>query len=71
MGPVLVTGAAGFIGSALVRRLKARGVGRVVSVDALTYAGDVSRLEAAGGEPGHRFVHIDVRELDALLALLR
>jgi dTDP-glucose 4,6-dehydratase len=71
IGSALVTGAAGFIGSALVRRLKARGVRRVVSVDALTYAGDVSRLESAGGEPGHRFVQLDVRERDALLALLR
>ncbi len=71
LGTVLVTGAAGFIGSALVRRLKARGAGRVVSLDALTYAGDVSRLEAAGGEPGHRFVHLDVRDLEAVLGLLR
>jgi dTDP-glucose 4,6-dehydratase len=71
LGTALVTGAAGFIGSALVRRLKARGAPRVVSLDSLTYAGDVSRLEEAGGEPGHRFVHLDVRELDAVLALLR
>ncbi|HEX7000430.1 MAG TPA: dTDP-glucose 4,6-dehydratase [Trueperaceae bacterium] len=71
LGTTLVTGAAGFIGSALVRRLKALGVGRVVSLDALTYAGDVSRLEPAGGEPGHRFVHLDVRERDAVLELLR
>src|SRR5690606_26284306 len=68
---VLVTGAAGFIGSALVRRLKARGAPRVVSLDALTYAGDLSRLEEAGGEPGHRFAQLDVRDLDGVLALLR
>ncbi len=71
LGTVLVTGAAGFIGSALVRRLKARGAPRIVSLDALTYAGDLARLEAAGGEPGHRFVHLDVRGADAVLALLR
>jgi len=71
LGTVLVTGAAGFIGSALVRRLRARGAPRVVSLDALTYAGDLSRLEEAGGEPGHRFAQLDVRDLDGVLALLR
>ncbi len=71
LGPTLVTGAAGFIGSALVRRLRSLGAERVISLDALTYAGDVSRLEPAGGEPGHRFVHLDVRDRDGVLALLR
>ena len=61
-GTVVVTGAAGFIGSALVRRLVAQGAPRVVSVDALSYAGDVARLSAVGGEPRHRFVEMDVRE---------
>lgn len=70
-GVTLVTGAAGFIGSALVRRLKALGSQRVVSLDALTYAGDVSRLTEAGGEPGHRFVHLDVRDQGDVLDLLR
>ncbi len=71
LGTTLVTGAAGFIGSALVRRLTGLGSGRVVSLDALTYAGDVSRLEPAGGEPSHRFVHLDVREQGPVLELLR
>src|SRR5690606_28495612 len=71
LGTTLVTGAAGFIGSAVARRLRSLGLGRVVSLDALTYAGDVSRLEPAGGEPGHRFVHLDVRDEDAVLELLR
>lgn len=71
LGTTLVTGAAGFIGSAVVRRLRSLGLDRVVSLDALTYAGDVSRLEPAGGEPNHRFVHLDVRDRDAVLGLLR
>ena len=64
---VIVTGAAGFIGSALVRMLV--GSARVVSVDSLSYAGDLARLEAAGGEPDHRFVQLDVRDSQALLDL--
>ena len=66
---VIVTGAAGFIGSALVRLLISRGADRVVSVDSLSYAGDVARLTEAGGEPRHRFVELDVRDGESLLAL--
>ncbi|HET8986516.1 MAG TPA: dTDP-glucose 4,6-dehydratase [Trueperaceae bacterium] len=68
-GTVVVTGAAGFIGSALVRKLVAQGAQRVVSVDALSYAGDVARLSAVGGEPRHRFVEMDVRDQAALTVL--
>lgn len=67
----VVTGGAGFIGSALVRGLVAAGRGRVVTIDALTYAGDRGRLVDAGGEPRHRFVELDVLERDAVLAILR
>ena len=66
----LVTGAAGFIGSALVRLLVAETGARVVSLDALTYAGDVRRLAAAGGELSHRFVELDIRDQPALTDLL-
>ena len=68
-GTVIVTGGAGFIGSALVRRLVAQGAPRVVSVDALSYAGDTARLAAVGGEPRHRFVELDVRDQAALAQL--
>src|SRR5690606_27256137 len=66
-----VAGAGGFIGSAGARRLRARGWGRVVSVGALACGGDVSRLERAGGERGHRCGPLDVRDGDAVLELLR
>ncbi len=66
----LVTGAAGFIGSALVRLLIAQRDARVVSVDALTYAGDVRRLDAVRDDPEHRFVELDVRDQPALVELL-
>ena len=66
----VVTGAAGFIGSALVRLLVARGNARVVSVDALTYAADPERLRAAGAGELHRFVKLDVNDQAAVLDLL-
>lgn len=66
----LVTGAAGFIGSALVRLLLAQRDARVISVDALTYAGDVRRLDAVSSDPEHRFVKLDVRDGQSLLELM-
>ena len=68
---VLVTGGAGFIGSALVRRLVLEAGCEVVTVDKLTYAG---RLEALGGardHPRHHFHRVDVCDGEAVLALLQ
>lgn len=66
---ILVTGGAGFIGSALVRRLLAGGR-RVVTVDSLTYAGSLDRLSGAMANPRHRFVQADVNERDRIAAIL-
>ena len=56
----LVTGGAGFIGSAFVRMLAGRGEARVTNLDKLTYAGNLENL--AGIEEGerYRFLHGDV-----------
>ena len=50
MRTVLVTGGAGFIGSAVVRSLVSDGV-RVVNFDKLTYAGNLASLKVIEGEP--------------------
>jgi dTDP-glucose 4,6-dehydratase len=69
--PVLVTGAAGFIGSWVVRALRARWPGRhVVSLDALSYAGDRGHLEALDGDR-HTFVQADVADREAIRAALQ
>jgi len=70
---LLVTGAAGFIGSHYVRALLAGGypgygAAEVTALDALTYAGDRARLPAA--HPALRFVHGDVCDPELLLRLL-
>ena len=41
----MVTGGAGFIGSAVIRRLIAVGYGNIVNIDLLTYAGNVETLQ--------------------------
>jgi len=69
-GTIIVTGAAGFIGSALVRKLVAGGAHEVISIDALTYAGDMARLDAVSGDPRHQFVKLDVRDGGGLEELL-
>jgi dTDP-glucose 4,6-dehydratase len=57
---ILVTGGAGFIGSALVRHL-IRDVGaEVLTFDKLTYAGNLANLRDVEDSPNHRFVRADI-----------
>ena len=75
-GSVLVTGAAGFIGAAVVQRLLARG-DRVVGLDNLNAYYDptlkrrrLERLEAAAQPGQFRFAELDVADAGALSALV-
>ncbi|MBT3809150.1 MAG: dTDP-glucose 4,6-dehydratase [Rhodospirillaceae bacterium] len=65
----MVTGGAGFIGSALVDSLVADGV-PTATVDALTYAGSISNLAGAMGSAHHIFAETDVRDQQAVETLL-
>jgi dTDP-glucose 4,6-dehydratase len=65
---VLVTGGAGFIGSALVRALVADGE-RVVTVDKLTYAGNLENLAPIAGSDHHVFVRADICDRAAMAAV--
>jgi dTDP-glucose 4,6-dehydratase len=57
---VIVTGGAGFIGSALVRHLVLDKGYKVLNVDALTYAGYLPSLRAVEGKPNYRFLHANI-----------
>ena len=56
---VLVTGGAGFIGSAVCRHLVGEGV-NVLNLDALTYAGNLKSLAVIDNAPNYRFAKINV-----------
>ena len=58
---LLVTGGAGFIGSAVVRLAIHRGY-TVVNLDALTYAGCSSSLSFISEHPNYHFEHVDIRD---------
>jgi dTDP-glucose 4,6-dehydratase len=67
MSKLLVTGGAGFIGSAFIRLTLATDPAiRIVNLDKLTYAGNLENLDAVAGDRRYRFVHGDVCD-EALL----
>ena len=63
---VIVTGGAGFIGSALVRHLVLEKGYEVLNVDALTYAGNVESLQAVEGKPNYRFLQANICDRQAM-----
>ena len=70
---ILVTGGAGFIGSAVVRLAISRGH-EVVNVDALTYAANPANVADAAESPLYSFEQVDIRdraELDRVFATHR
>ncbi|MGR3551050.1 dTDP-glucose 4,6-dehydratase [Pseudooceanicola sp.] len=62
---ILITGGAGFIGSAVVRRAIGQGHS-VVNVDALTYAACLGNVESVADHPNYRFEHADICDADAV-----
>ncbi len=67
---VLVTGGAGFIGSAFVRMLIAETDWRVINFDKLTYAGNLENLAAVAEGPRYRFIHADICDEAAVAAAI-
>ena len=62
---ILVTGGAGFIGSAVIRMAIGRGHS-IVNVDALTYAACLENLASVSEDPAYSFVQADIRDRDAI-----
>src|SRR5947209_20317509 len=57
---ILITGGAGFIGSAFVRLLIRETDWHVTNFDKLTYAGNLENLATVENSPRYRFVHADI-----------
>jgi dTDP-glucose 4,6-dehydratase len=65
---ILVTGGAGFIGSAVIR-LAIEQSYSVVNADALTYAASLENLSSVANHPNYSFEHADIRNRNALDAI--
>jgi len=71
---ILVTGAAGFIGANFVLDWLAQSDEAIITLDKLTYAGNLENLAALQGDPRHIFVHGDIGDsglVDGLLGEYR
>lgn len=71
---IIVTGGAGFIGSAVIRHIIARTDWCVANIDKLTYAGNLHSLGAAYNSQRHRHYQVDIgdrRAVDAILSEVR
>ena len=67
---IIVTGGAGFIGSNFIfHMLKAHPEDRIVCLDKLTYAGNLSTLQPVMDNPGFRFVKLDICDREGVYAL--
>ena len=68
---ILVTGGAGFIGSAVIRHLIEKSFKKIVNVDALTYAGNLSTLSGQSRYDGYVFEQVNICDQDALRDVIK
>jgi dTDP-D-glucose 4,6-dehydratase len=68
---ILVTGEAGFIGANFVLAWLAHDLSAVVSLDKLTYAGNLENLASVANDPRHAFVHGDIGDAELVAGLLK
>ncbi len=71
MNKILITGGAGFIGSAVIRQLIAETGATVINADKLTYAGNLQSLSSVTDNPRYRFEHVDICDATEVARLFR
>lgn len=70
MTTILVTGAAGFIGSAVCRYLRGRNLARVIGVDKMTYAASREGLDNLKDDPDFRLIEADIANGRGMMDIL-
>jgi dTDP-glucose 4,6-dehydratase len=68
---ILITGGAGFIGSATIRHLIAHTAAHIVNVDSLTYAGNLESLAGAAASDRYAFEKADICDKNRLAQIFR
>ncbi len=63
---IIITGGAGFIGSAVIRQYMASTEFEVINLDALTYAGNLESLIEVEDSPRYHFEQVDIRNIKEL-----
>ncbi|MBQ0724951.1 MAG: dTDP-glucose 4,6-dehydratase [Cycloclasticus sp.] len=71
MKTILVTGGAGFIGSAVIRHLINDTNHKVINVDKLTYAGNLESLVTISDNERYIFEHVDICDAEEITRVLR
>ena len=66
----LITGGAGFIGSALVRRLASNDNNHIINIDSLTYAGNLNSLNKIENKENYIFIKLDICETEQIKNIL-
>ena len=67
---ILVTGAAGFIGSNYVLNFLSKNNEKIIALDKLTYAGNLENLKSIEGNPNFKFIHGDIGDSGLLSGIL-
>ena len=68
---IIVTGGAGFIGSAVIRQYIKETEHEVINLDALTYAGNLESLKSVESDPRYHFEQVDIRDRNAVERVFR
>ena len=63
---ILVTGGAGFIGSAVIREIIQNTAHEVLNIDCLTYAGNLENLTSVNNSDRYTFAQVDICDMDSL-----